>query len=73
MRIGIIGGGPVGLTLGLLLNKINSKLTTKINISIFEKTINANLHPKAHVISSRGMEILRMAEIADQIYEKSED
>lgn len=31
MRVGIVGGGPVGLTLGLLLKKFN------ISFKLFEK------------------------------------
>ncbi|KAM7277171.1 hypothetical protein ACFE04_019037 [Oxalis oulophora] len=52
----IVGGGPVGLVLAILLNKQG------IKCSIVEKTSRHSRHPQAHFINNRSMEVLRKIE-----------
>lgn len=49
----IVGGGPVGLTASLLLAKVGIRST------VLERNRTISDHPKAHVINTRTMEILR--------------
>lgn len=54
-KLAIVGAGPCGMTLGLLLNKLGIR-----NFSIFEsrsETQLINSHPAAHYLNSRSMEI----------------
>ncbi|KAM7276397.1 hypothetical protein ACFE04_018263 [Oxalis oulophora] len=52
----IVGGGPVGLVLAILLNKQGIKCST------VEKTSRHSRHPQAHFINNRSMEVLRKIE-----------
>lgn len=58
----IVGGGPVGLTLSLLLSKYG------IASRVLEKDTRLTEHPRAHFINTRTMEIYRSLGIADSIY-----
>ena len=49
----IVGGGPVGLTLSLLLSKYG------IRSRVLEKDTRLTDHPRAHFINTRTMEIYR--------------
>ena len=53
LPVAIIGGGPVGMTLGLLLNKM------KVPNFIVERSAQIQTHPKAHFLSFRTCEILK--------------
>jgi 2-polyprenyl-6-methoxyphenol hydroxylase-like FAD-dependent oxidoreductase len=50
--VGIVGGGPVGLCLALMLAKFG------VRSVVFEKNPSARSHPQAHFINNRTMEIL---------------
>ena len=50
--VGIVGGGPVGLCLSLMLAKFG------VRSVLFEKNPSALSHPQAHFINNRTMEIL---------------
>jgi 2-polyprenyl-6-methoxyphenol hydroxylase-like FAD-dependent oxidoreductase len=52
----IVGGGPVGLVLAILLNKLGVKC------SVLEKSNSYSRHPQAHFINYRSMEVLRKIE-----------
>ena len=58
----IVGGGPVGLTLSLLLSKYG------IRSRVLEKDTRLTDHPRAHFINTRTMEIYRSLGIAESIY-----
>lgn len=49
----IVGAGPVGLTLSLLLTKLGVKC------GILERRKTFSLHPQAHFINNRSMEVFR--------------
>lgn len=49
----IIGAGPVGLVLSILLTKLG------INCTVLEKNETFSKHPQAHFINNRSMEIFR--------------
>lgn len=51
--IGIVGGGPVGLLLSLLLSKF------RIKHFLIEGREKATIHPQAHFINARTMEIIQ--------------
>ena len=51
--IAIVGGGPVGMMLSLFLKRYG------INHYLIEKRIEPTLHPQAHFINGRTMEIIR--------------
>ncbi|KAF0694570.1 Aste57867_14558 [Aphanomyces stellatus] len=53
-RVLIAGGGPVGLTLGILLQHVY-----KIPVDIVERQMQPTQHPQAHFMNLRTMEILR--------------
>ena len=53
--IAIVGGGPVGSLLALLLNKYNPQL----RICLLEKRLVPTDHPQAHFINTRSLEILQ--------------
>ncbi len=59
----IIGGGPVGMTCALLLEKYG------ISSLIVERTDALPLTPRAHVIRKRSMEIFDKIGVANKIYE----
>ncbi|KDO25968.1 hypothetical protein SPRG_08621 [Saprolegnia parasitica CBS 223.65] len=50
----IAGGGPVGLTLGLLLEHVY-----KVPVDIIDRQLSPTHHPQAHFMNLRSMEILR--------------
>ncbi|KAG9401082.1 hypothetical protein AC1031_009842 [Aphanomyces cochlioides] len=53
-KVLIAGGGPVGLTLGLLLEHVY-----KVPVDIVERQMQLTQHPQAHFMNLRTMEILR--------------
>jgi len=53
LPVAIIGGGPVGLTLGLLLSKLGVRTT------VLERLPTPSSHPQAHFINVRSMEVFR--------------
>lgn len=58
----IVGAGPVGLVLSILLTKLGVKTT------IIEKNKDFSRHPQAHFINNRSMEIFRKLNgLADEI------
>lgn len=58
----IVGAGPVGLTLSLLLAKYGVKST------VVDKLNTPTCHPQAHFIHQRGMEVFRSIGVAKDIY-----
>eukprot|EP00916_Digyalum_oweni_P024354 GHVL01040258.1.p1 GENE.GHVL01040258.1~~GHVL01040258.1.p1 ORF type:complete len:554 (+),score=97.21 GHVL01040258.1:85-1746(+) len=58
--VGIIGGGPVGKTLSILLEKM------KIPSLVIERNDMDQIHPQAHYISNRTMEIFRQCSNLDK-------
>lgn len=62
MKVLIVGAGPVGLTLSHLLNRIG------ISSLILEKDSGFSDHPKAHVMSSRSLEIFGSLGLDQDIY-----
>lgn len=67
-KVAIVGGGPVGLTLGLFLKKFN------VPFCIFEKSDHISTHPKAHYVNSRSIEIFsELPRVYSSILEASED
>ncbi|KAL1808211.1 hypothetical protein ACET3Z_025201 [Daucus carota] len=58
----IVGAGPVGLVLSLLLTKLGVKC------AVLEKNLSFSRHPQAHFINNRSMEVFRKLDgLADQI------
>ncbi|KAL5551003.1 hypothetical protein UlMin_001179 [Ulmus minor] len=58
----IVGAGPVGLVLSILLTKLGVKC------AVLEKTKNFSKHPQAHFINNRSMEIFRKLDgLAEEI------
>ncbi|KAL3678132.1 hypothetical protein R1sor_021088 [Riccia sorocarpa] len=58
----IVGAGPVGLTLSILLSKYG------IRSMVVEKRSELSRHPQAHFINNRTMEIFRMMDgLADEV------
>ncbi|ETV92352.1 hypothetical protein H310_13252 [Aphanomyces invadans] len=53
-RVLIAGGGPVGLTLGILLQHVYN-----VPVDIVERQLQPTQHPQAHFMNLRTMEILR--------------
>ncbi|RHZ15704.1 hypothetical protein DYB26_006837 [Aphanomyces astaci] len=53
-RVLIAGGGPVGLTLGILLQHVYN-----VPVDIVERQMQPTQHPQAHFMNLRTMEILR--------------
>jgi 2-polyprenyl-6-methoxyphenol hydroxylase-like FAD-dependent oxidoreductase len=51
--VAIVGAGPVGLTLALLLSKLGVRCT------VLEKLAAPSAHPQAHFINVRSMEVFR--------------
>jgi 2-polyprenyl-6-methoxyphenol hydroxylase-like FAD-dependent oxidoreductase len=58
----IVGAGPVGLTCGHLLSKIGVQTT------LIERSKSISSHPKAQLVHSRTMEVMRDIGLADEIY-----
>lgn len=71
-KIAIVGAGPCGMTLGLLLNKMGFK-----DFALFEAKSESqiiNSHPAAHYLNSRSMEIFNsISGLGDEIRRNSED
>lgn len=61
-RVIIVGAGPVGLTCGHLLSKIGVPTT------ILEKRNALGIHPSAHYLHSRSIEIMREIGLHQEIY-----
>jgi 2-polyprenyl-6-methoxyphenol hydroxylase-like FAD-dependent oxidoreductase len=59
----IVGGGPVGLTMSILLSRYG------IGSLLVERHSGTSLHPKARVISVRSMEIFRQCSLESEIRE----
>lgn len=59
--VGIVGGGPVGMLLALLLEHSGVKCT------IFNSDPSTRMHPKGSTESARTMEILRTLGLADKV------
>ncbi|GAB2220416.1 hypothetical protein Droror1_Dr00008066 [Drosera rotundifolia] len=58
----IVGAGPVGLVLSMLLRKLG------IRCAILEKSKSFSLHPQAHFINNRSMEVFRKLDgVAEEI------
>ncbi|MFG2627604.1 FAD-dependent monooxygenase [Streptomyces sp. NPDC048473] len=57
----IIGAGPVGLATALVLGRHGVRST------VFEQYDGINPHPRAHVVNTRSMELLRTWGIADAV------
>ncbi|KAK2636716.1 hypothetical protein Ddye_031508 [Dipteronia dyeriana] len=58
----IVGGGPVGLVLSILLTKLG------IKCSVLEKNKAFSKHPQAHFINNRSMEVFRKLDgLAEEI------
>lgn len=51
--VAIVGAGPVGLTLALLLSKFG------VNSTVVERLPAPSVHPQAHFINVRSMEVFR--------------
>ncbi|KAK9800880.1 hypothetical protein WJX73_005015 [Symbiochloris irregularis] len=58
--VGVVGAGPTGLTLSVLLSKLG------IRHAIFESSTEMTQHPQAHYINNRTMEIFRGIKQAGQ-------
>ncbi len=61
--VGIVGGGPVGLTLALFLNRFG------VPCVLFNTEATTRWHPKGSSESARSMEIFRLLGLADRIRE----
>jgi len=59
--VGIVGGGPVGMTLALLLDRLG------VASVIFNTDTSTRWHPKGSTESARTMEIFRLLGLADRI------
>jgi 2-polyprenyl-6-methoxyphenol hydroxylase-like FAD-dependent oxidoreductase len=59
--VGIVGGGPVGMTLALLLDRLG------VASVIFNTEVTTRWHPKGSTESARTMEIFRLLGLADPI------
>lgn len=59
--VGIVGGGPVGMTLALLLDRLG------VPSVIFNTDVTTRWHPKGSTESARSMEIFRLLGLADRI------
>jgi 2-polyprenyl-6-methoxyphenol hydroxylase-like FAD-dependent oxidoreductase len=59
--IGIVGGGPVGMTLALLLDRLG------VSSVVFNSDTETRWHPKGSTENARTMEIFRLLGLADRI------
>ena len=59
--VGIVGGGPVGITLALLLDRLG------VASVIFNTDETTRWHPKGSTESARTMELFRLLRLADRI------
>lgn len=59
--VGIVGGGPVGMTLALLLDRLG------IPSVIFNADPTTRWHPKGQTESARSMEIFRLLGLAERV------
>jgi len=59
--VGIVGGGPVGMTLALLLDRLG------VASVIFNTDATTRWHPKGSTESARTMEIFRLLGLADRV------
>ncbi|KNA16154.1 hypothetical protein SOVF_091900 [Spinacia oleracea] len=58
----IVGAGPVGLTLSILLTKLG------VRCAVLEKSMSFSTHPQAHFINNRSMEVFRKLDcLAEEI------
>jgi putative polyketide hydroxylase len=61
----VVGAGPVGLTLGVLLSR------SLVNTVVIERHPSVSLHPKARGVFPRTMEILRQINVAHDLVDIS--
>lgn len=61
-QVAIIGGGPAGLTAGILLAKLG------IDAQIYERRSTTSRLPRAHLLNQRTMEIFESIGVAEDIY-----
>lgn len=59
----ISGAGPTGLSLALCLARMG------VSTKLFERRVEPSMHPRAHVVNTRSMELLRFWGIADKVRE----
>lgn len=64
-QVAIIGGGPAGLTMALLLAKLG------VDAQVFERRTTTSRLPRAHLLNQRTMEIFESVGIADDVYAES--
>ncbi|KAL8226450.1 hypothetical protein R6Q57_016282 [Mikania cordata] len=57
----IVGAGPVGLVLSVLLTKLG------IKCAVLERSMAFSKHPQAHFINNRSMEVFRKLGLAEEI------
>ncbi|CAN8291249.1 unnamed protein product [Cochlearia groenlandica] len=62
----IVGAGPVGLVLSILLTKLG------VNCAVVDKATSFSKHPQAHFINNRSMEIFRELDGLAEEIEKSQ-
>lgn len=71
-RVGIVGAGPCGMTLAMLLNKLGFEDFKLFEAKSREQIINS--HPAAHYINSRSLEIFdSLGDLGNNIRQHSED
>jgi 2,4-dichlorophenol 6-monooxygenase len=64
-EVAIIGGGPAGLTMALLLAELG------VDARVFERRTTTSRLPRAHLLNQRTMEIFESLGVADDIYAQS--
>lgn len=63
----IVGGGPTGLTLSVLLSRFG------VDSLLVERAATTSDHPQAHVVNVRSMEILRLLGLDTAVYREALD
>lgn len=62
MDVAIVGGGPAGLTAGILLAQLG------VDAQIYERRPTTSNLPRAHLLNQRTMEIFEAIGVADDVY-----
>jgi 2-polyprenyl-6-methoxyphenol hydroxylase-like FAD-dependent oxidoreductase len=71
-KVGIVGAGPCGMTLAMLLKRLGVSDFTLFESKSKDQVINS--HPAAHYVNSRSMEIFgSLGELGTSIRGKSEE